>query len=179
MFVVFGIFLQNNLHSVFVVFDVFALFLYVWRVWCVWCVWCVWRFLVVFGVVFFFSILNVCIFSLSNYPPPLLCLMCSICVLDLFSSKIFYTLFLTCSMCFGIFPKNFWPCSHVSNVFDVFCVFGVLFCVSCVFLSSLFFLFSKIFTPRIWRVWCVSDSSTCLSWMYFVSHVFFFCCLPS
>ena len=81
-------------------------------------------------------------------------------------------------MCFGIFPKNFWPCSHVSNVFDVFCVFGVLFCVSCVFLSSLFFLFSKKFAPRIWRVWCVSDSSTCLSCILFHVFSFFAVCHP-
>ena len=35
----------------------------------------------------------------------------------------------------------------MSNVFDVFCVFGVLFCVSCVFLSSLFFCSPKNLHP--------------------------------
>ena len=111
-------------------------------------------------------------FSLSQIIPLLLCVWRVQFVFQIFFLKNYFTPCFWRVPCeFRIFPK-FLPCSHVSNVFDVFCVFGVLFCVSCVFLSSLFFLFSKKFAPRIWRVWCVSDSSTCLSWMYFVSQKF-------
>ena len=176
-----GSFLQINLHSVFVVFVVFEIIFpkkscpVLICLTCLMCLMCLTFSCCVWCGFFLLHLKCVHFPSLKLSPSSSVFDVFNLCFGSFFL-KIFYTLFLTCSMCFRIFPKKFLPCSHVSNVFDVFCV---LFCVSCVFLSSLFFLFSKKFAPRIWRVWCVSDSSTCLSWMYFVSHVFFFCCLPS